>query len=169
MKVFLSLLLSGLLSVVQPIFGVVSSSAYLLTNLNNSTGDGTFIYVPFNAVSFDDGACFNLSNGHYTAPGDGTLIINGIVEVSKLSSSHQTLAIVVYNQTNSQQRYMYAINPYPLQDSVYPGYCQLPFATTMKCSAGDVFQLLVFVIGGNKTVDLVGGQAETRLSVNFFN
>ncbi len=150
--------------------GVVSSSsAYLTANLTNATGNGPVVAIPFDAVSFDDASCFNLSNGQYTAPGDGTLIINGVVEIANLSSNHNTLGVVVRNSTRSEQRYMYAINPYPIQDTVPPsGYSQLPYATTMKCTEGDIFILQVFVIGGTQTVNIIGGLAETRFSLNYF-
>lgn len=148
---------------------VVSSSAYMTSNLTNITGSSGIVSVPFNAVTFDDGSCFNTSNGQYVAPGDGTLIITGIIEVSNLSSSHNTFAAIVVNTTTSEQRYVYAINAFPIQDAVPPsGYSQMPFSETMKCSNGDVFVLKVFVIGGTQTVTINGGVAETRLSMNFF-
>lgn len=148
---------------------LISSSAYLTSSVNNSTGDGTILYVPFNAVTFDDANCFNLSNGTYVAPANGTLIITGIIEIANVSSTHNTFAVVLSNMTASENRYVYAINPYYLQDTVPPsGYSQLPYCETMKCSEGDVFCVMVFVIGGSKTVNVIGGMQETRLSMNFF-
>lgn len=148
---------------------VVSSSAYMTSSLTNATGNGPVVPIPFNAVTFDDGSCFNLTNGQYVAPGDGTLIINGVVEVSNLSSNHNTLGVLILNATSGEQRYVYAINPYPIQDTVPPsGYSQMPYAETMKCSEGDVFVLDVFVLGGTQTVTINGGNRETRLSMNFF-
>ena len=150
--------------------GVVqSSSAYLTSSLTNATGNGPVVTVPFDAVTFDDGSCFNLSNGHYSATGDGTLLIDGVVEVSNLNSAHATFAVVVKNITTGEQRYMYAINAWPIQDAVPPsGYSQVPYACTMKCSEGDEFVLQVFVIGGTVTVTINGGAAETRFSLNYF-
>lgn len=150
--------------------GVVqSSSAYLTSNLTNATGNGPIVAVPFDAVTFDSGSCFNLSNGEYTAPGNGTLIITGICEISNLSSNHNTWGVYILNVTQSEQRYVFAINPYPIQDTVPPsGYSQLPFSETMRCSQGDVFVLKCFVQGGTQTVTINGGNRETRLSMNFF-
>lgn len=162
------LIITFFLFICYSVSAVISSSAYLTSNLINATGNGPIVYVPFNAVTFDDGNCFNLSNGSYIAPGNGTLIINGEIEVSNVTIDHKTLGILLYNATTSEQRYVYAINPYYLIDSVYPGYAQIPFSETMKCSTGDIFYLIVFVQGGTQTVTIVGGNRETRLSMNFF-
>lgn len=142
----------------------------MTNDLIKATGNGSIVNVPFDSITFDDSSSFNFSNGSYVAPGDGTLIITGIVEVSNLNSNHATFAVVIYNSTNYEQRYVYAINAYPIQDTVPPnGYSQLPFCETMKCSEGDIFYLQVFVIGGTQTVTINGGNRETRLSFNFFN
>jgi hypothetical protein len=152
------------------LFAVISASAYLTSSLTNCTGNGPLVYIPFNAVTFDDASSFNLSNGSYICSETGTLIINGIVEVSEIASSHTTLAVVVINQTTSEQRYVLCVNPYPILDGVPPhGYYQSSFATTMKCTEGDVFYLVVFVLGGTQTVTINGGQMETRMSYNLFS
>jgi hypothetical protein len=149
---------------------LVSASAYLTTSLNNATGQNIIVDIPFNAVTFDDATSFNLSNGQYTCAHTGTLIITGIIEVSNVSALQKTLGVILINLTTNEPRYVYAINAYYLQDGVPPsGYSQLPFCETMKCTAGDVFALKVFVIGGTaNTVNIIGGQQETRLSMNLF-
>lgn len=152
------------------VWGISSSSAYMTNSLTNATGNGPIVNIPFNAITFDDTSSFNLSNGQYTAPGTGTLIVTGIIEISNVGPLHKTFAAIIKNVTTSEERYVYAINPYHLQDDVPPtGYSLLPFCETMKCSSGDIFVLQVFVIGGPITVTINGGSKETRLSFNYFN
>lgn len=159
-----------LLSVLFPIhlIAVVSSSAYLSHDLIESTGNGTHVSIPFDTISFDDCHGFQ-QDGSYVAPNKGTLIITGIIEVSNLNALHKTLAVIVTNETTNEIRYLYAINPVPLQDGVPPsGYSQVPFALTMKCKKNDRFVMKVAVNGGIQTATIKGGAAETRLEFNFF-
>lgn len=142
---------------------VVSASAYLTNGLVNATGDGTHVWIPFNATVFDIGSNFNLTNGSWVAPSDGIVLINGGIEIYNLSASHNMFEYLIYNQTTTEQRYCTVKNAYVDRNAT--GYYMETFSETMQCSQGDVFFLIASVYNGTKTVTITGGTRETRFNL----
>jgi hypothetical protein len=129
-----------------------SFSAYMTANLDNATGDGTGVQIPFNATSYDNGGDYNTSSYQFQAPVDGVYLFTGLVYTYGFTSSHTVAFMQIAVGAGTYQPY--TINPWLMGANQT---LSLPFSFQAKMVAGDLAKLSWFVYGGSKIIGIAGG------------
>lgn len=131
-----------------------SFAAYLASNDNSVTGDGTQ-YTVGTAVSFtklfDTGTNFNI-NGTFTAPATGKYFFHGIVKLNNLSSSDTSGTIFINTTSTSYQGQ--TLNPGAIKD--INNLMSLDVTSVALMTAGDTATMQIKISGSTKTVNLAG-------------
>ena len=126
-------------------------AAYSSGNLSNVTGDGTSYTIPFNTTTLDTASAFNTSTGVYTFPYSGLWLLTGTYSIFNLGAAH-TLGLIQVVATGGTSTVIYS-NPFVVSNgaTVYQS-----FSTMIKVTAADTVSLNFQVVGGTKTVGVVG-------------
>ena len=129
----------------QPAF-----NAYVSTNQENKTGDGTNYYITgaFWTEHFDQGN--NFSNGTFTAPVTGRYQFSGSIYLSGLLAAHNGAA--GYLITSNANYPLVNLNPYAIS---YIGYLILSYSLAVDMDKDDTACLFIAVLNGTKVVDIL--------------
>lgn len=130
--------------------------AYLSVNDPDVTGDGTGYQIPFDQVYFDQNGDFSVGiNARFTAPEDGTYLFTFNVSSEDYGAAHTEYLTQMFINDSIQFQFN-RCNPYvsraALSGTFETGFSVVPIFLT----AGDTCKFYIAVIGGTKTVDLVG-------------
>lgn len=136
--------------------------AFLSANIANVTGDGTTYTIISDTEIFDQGANYNNATGVFTAPVTGRYQLNGAIEIDNLSAAHNDCD---FNIFTSNRNYRISTTNAQSIAAVTPTLFfsnSSSFLTDMD--AADTATLTVFVAGGGKTVNVIGGGPNTSFS-----
>jgi hypothetical protein len=138
--------------------GIVSTpdnpafQAVLRRDLNNATGDGGDLTVPFDATAFNRSGGFDAATGAFVAPVDGLYQLQTTVQLAGLGRHKRMLVEIV---TAAQVHALAPGAPSP-DDRGRAGVC-LHALAAMR--AGDAARVRVTVDGGERTVGVLAGSA----------
>ena len=125
--------------------------ADLTANLSNVTGDGTGYFVPFNALSFDQGGNFNTTTGTFTAPVTGLYQLELTLQLSGVSNANNRFAMNIYTTSSN---YLYDAGKLQPDSS---SRVAIHFSVLTKMNAGDTARAVIDVEGGSRVVSILYG------------
>jgi len=135
--------------------GRYSFSAYLNTTASAVTGDGTLYSVICDTAEFNEGSCYNVMTGIYTAPIDGNYCFIFNCFLSSIGAQ-TTGQILFQRKPNTDQLFAAYLNPSTVASA---GYMGLNSNILIHLSATDTMEFLVALTGSTKTVDVLGSAA----------
>lgn len=127
----------------QPAFHVEGTGS-----INNVTGDGTSVTVPFNSEIADRNSDF--ASNTFTAPATGLYRLSLIVTLGGIASNHTLQLRVVTSNINYEVERL-ALGPLDVGTFYFTSHCIL-----VSMDAADTAFIQVQVGGGVKDVDIVG-------------
>ena len=123
--------------------------AYLSSQQNNKTGNGTQYTIPFDTEVFDQGSNFNNTTGTFTAPTTGKYTFSTACLVTGATvATDYTIRVVTSNRTYRGASFILVANASDQQVS---------FSVTADMDANDTATVTIAVSGqGADTVDVFG-------------
>ena len=143
--------------------GIVSTpdnpafQAALRRDLENGTGDGTAVTIPFDSAAFNRSGGFDAATGAFVAPVDGLYQLQTTVQFAGLGR-HKRMRVEIVTPTQIHALSPGAPNP---DDRGRAGIC-LHALAAMR--AGEAARVRVTVDGGERTVGVLAGTAEAPAS-----
>lgn len=123
-------------------------SAYVSTQVDNVTGDGTAYDIICNTEDYDVGNYYNAVTGVYTAPFTGRHVLFGKVFLGGITSSHTTAELEI---VTSLKTIHIEFNPFAISSS---GEASFDVQWPCQMTLGNTAKLRVKVSGGTKVVDV---------------
>jgi hypothetical protein len=130
--------------------------AYLSASTGDVTGDGTYVFVPFDTVLFDQGSNFNTGSNYYKCPVAGLYQYNATVILDPSVAGSNTVFYVQVVVNSAYGYYLAPSAPFTATSGVsnqcYSG------SVLIQNSANDEVQIQVQVAGNaSKNIEIVGG------------
>lgn len=132
----------------QPAFHV-----YVSTVLNNATGDGTLVTVPYDTVVFDNTASFVPGINAFVAPVSGRYMFGCSVYLNNILAANTALVLYINIDATT---YEIQVNPYAFTPTPITNYIQTT-SVFANVNAGANCFISVQVYGAGKVVNIQNG------------
>ena len=124
-------------------------SAYVSSNINDVTGDGTTYNIIFDSEDFDIGSDFNTTTGLFTAPSTGKYMFSGSVRLGNQSGS--TIGVMNIKLSSSSKPFW---EGNPANGVTSNGIVMVrPFSYILDLTAADTVGVNVVAYSGSGKVD----------------
>ncbi|WP_197435857.1 hypothetical protein [Agrobacterium vitis] len=130
------------------------AEVYVTSNVLGVTGDGTAIsFATLMTAVKNVGSALNVSTMVFTAPVPGVYSFNGTIGVSGATTSHLGTVRWIFSVGGDHNIFSYP----------YSGGANFAFEQYM--AAGETVNAIFFASGGSKSVNLLGGKNNSRMSI----
>lgn len=136
--------------------------AYLSSNQNNVTGDGTNYTIVFNTEKQDQASNYNNGTGVFTAPVAGTYLINVNVQIFNVGAAH-TSALFFLSTSSGGNYVSWQFNPANFKDNLNSAPV-LSSSFIVAMALNETASFTIQVSGSTKTVGVSGGSTLTWFS-----
>lgn len=127
--------------------------AYANTNTANATGDGTFVTLPCNATTVNNGSAYNTGTFTFTAPATGLYYLSYQARFSNIGAAHTSMVTELV--TTSQTYFSNYLNPFAIM-SLGASATTGNFGFLVSMSSGDTALVSVAIAGSTKTITITG-------------
>ncbi len=137
-------------------------SAYQSADATNTTGDNTTYRVIFDTKNYDLQTEYNASTGVFTPSVAGLYLIDAMVMVSNLGSTHTSGNVQIVH--NSSTVSVTQMNPYG--NAASSNLLTMHASNILSCSPSDTLSIAIQITGGTKTVTVKGAANFTILQIS---
>lgn len=126
----------------------------------NVTGDGTFYTAIFNSVTYNITSSYDNTTGIFTAPITGIYHFDASLSFTGFTSAHNDGFLSIYKNGGGVWRST-RIDVWNVvgHGNPNPEFGQLNISGDLQLAASDTVQIVLYVAGGSKVVDIQAGAA----------